>query len=65
VTPRVSVVVPTYRRPALLGRCLQALAAQTVDPEEYEVIVVDDAGDADTRVNRRAIRGARLSLYAN
>jgi len=39
---RVSVVVPTYRRPELLGRCLEALAAQAFDPSAYEVIVADD-----------------------
>jgi glycosyltransferase involved in cell wall biosynthesis len=47
---RVSVVIPTYRRPDLLGRCLQALAAQDFDPCAYEVIVCDDAGAEDTRL---------------
>ena len=28
--PRVSVVVPTYRRPDLLERCLAALLRQTL-----------------------------------
>ncbi len=38
---RVTAVVPTCRRPALLGRALRSIAAQEVDPAE--VIVVDDA----------------------
>jgi glycosyltransferase involved in cell wall biosynthesis len=38
---RISIVVPTRARPALLARCLLALADQEVD-ESYEVIVVDD-----------------------
>lgn len=46
---RVSVVVPTYRRPELLGRCLSALAAQDLDPASFEVIVADDAASEDTR----------------
>jgi GT2 family glycosyltransferase len=46
---RVSVVVPTYRRPELLGRCLSALAAQTLPPEDYEVLIADDASDTTTR----------------
>ncbi|MEI8319890.1 MAG: glycosyltransferase family A protein, partial [Planctomycetia bacterium] len=37
----VTVVVPTYRRPQQLRRCLEALAAQTF-PEPWEVVVVDD-----------------------
>jgi glycosyltransferase involved in cell wall biosynthesis len=49
MTPRVSVVVPTYRRPELLRRCLAALAAQDFAPADYEIIVVDDAGDEATR----------------
>ncbi|HEX7127419.1 MAG TPA: glycosyltransferase, partial [Thermodesulfobacteriota bacterium] len=47
--PRVSVVVPTYRRPDLLDRCLAALDTQTLDPGAYEVLVVDDADAAGTR----------------
>jgi GT2 family glycosyltransferase len=44
VTPRASVVIPTCRRPELLGRCLDALAAQSFAPDQFEVIIVDDAG---------------------
>lgn len=47
--PRVSVVIPTCRRPALLQRCLAALRAQTLHPHEFEVIVVDDGRSDDTR----------------
>jgi GT2 family glycosyltransferase len=49
VTIRISVVVPTYRRIALLERCLAALAAQTLPRDEYEVIVVHDGPSADAR----------------
>lgn len=38
----VSVVVPTYRRPDLLERCLKALQHQTLTHEDYEIIVCDD-----------------------
>lgn len=48
-SPLVSVVVPTYRRPELLRQCLGALSYQTLDPADYEVIVVDDAPDEETR----------------
>ncbi len=46
---RVSVVVPTYRRPVLLARCLEALASQDFDPAACEVLVCDDAADESTR----------------
>ncbi len=38
----LSVVIPTRDRPALLARCLDALAAQDWPPERREIIVVDD-----------------------
>jgi glycosyltransferase involved in cell wall biosynthesis len=41
--PLVSVIVPTYRRPEALGRCLDALGAQTVPRADFEVVVVDDS----------------------
>lgn len=47
--PDVSVVVPTWRRPALLERCLEALVRQTLAPERYEIVVCDDGPDNTTR----------------
>jgi GT2 family glycosyltransferase len=44
-TPRISVVVPTFHRPELLRRCLDAWIAQTIDPEVFEIVVVDDGND--------------------
>jgi GT2 family glycosyltransferase len=41
-SPRISVVVPTFRRAALLRRCLDALIAQRIDPDAFEIIVVDE-----------------------
>ncbi len=46
---RVSVVVPTFKRPDLLIRCLAALMAQDFDAEDYEVIIADDAACDETR----------------
>jgi glycosyltransferase involved in cell wall biosynthesis len=47
--PEVSVVVPTWRRPALLERCLEALVRQSLAPERYEIVVCDDGPDDATR----------------
>lgn len=61
----VSVVIPTYKRPHLLDRCLAALLAQDFPGKRFEVIVVDDAGDAATwRVvgRRRRQAAGRLRL---
>ncbi len=54
--PSVSVVVPTFRRPALLARCLAALARQAFARDDYEVLVCDDAASAATRRQVEALR---------
>ncbi|HJV53570.1 MAG TPA: glycosyltransferase family A protein [Noviherbaspirillum sp.] len=45
----VSIVVPTRGRPQLLNRCLASLVLQRFDPGRFEIIVVDDGPDDDTR----------------
>jgi GT2 family glycosyltransferase len=47
--PAVSVVVPTCGRLELLERCLAALAQQSLAAQRYEVIVVDDQPNVQTR----------------
>lgn len=42
--PFVSVVIPTYRRPAALARCVASLVAQDYPHDGFEVIVVEDGG---------------------
>lgn len=48
LAPLVSVIIPTFNRRVLLSRCLDALALQTLPPEQFEVIVVDDGSTDDT-----------------
>jgi hypothetical protein len=45
----VAVVGPTYRRPALLERCLNGLLVQAYDSARFEIIVCDDGSDESTR----------------
>lgn len=49
MTVRVSVVTPTYRRPAQLAACLERLVNQTLPPSEYEIIIADDEPSLRTR----------------
>jgi cellulose synthase/poly-beta-1,6-N-acetylglucosamine synthase-like glycosyltransferase len=39
---KIAVVVPTFRRPDRLRRLIEALSAQTLEPQRWEVVVVDD-----------------------
>jgi GT2 family glycosyltransferase len=45
----ISVVIPTYRRPALLEKCLVALRRQALPQEAFEILVVSDGYDETTR----------------
>lgn len=61
----VSVVVPTYNRKQRLARVLSALERQTLAPELFEVVVVDDGstdGTADSlRQQRRRLQVRAIS----
>ena len=46
--PLLTVVVATYNRADVIPRTLRRLAEQTLDPSQYEVIVVDDGSPDDT-----------------
>jgi glycosyltransferase involved in cell wall biosynthesis len=41
----VSVIIPAYRRPALLRSAIRSVLAQDLDPHQFEVIVVDSSPD--------------------
>jgi glycosyltransferase involved in cell wall biosynthesis len=67
--PEVSVVVPTRDRATRLAAALEALRGQSIEPERFEVIVVDDGSTDETRelLDRlpgdggRAMRAIRLA----
>lgn len=56
--PQLSVVVPAYNDAPALRYCLARLAAQTLAPAAYEVLVVDDGSTDETpRVAAEAAGG--------
>ncbi len=59
------VVVPARDEEQLIGRCLEALAAQTVSPDAFETIVVADGCTDATEETARAVAirlGLRLTV---
>jgi GT2 family glycosyltransferase len=58
-SPEISVIVPVRNGAGSLGPLLDSLAAQTLEAERYEVIVVDNASTDDT-ATLAAAGGARL-----
>jgi glycosyltransferase involved in cell wall biosynthesis len=47
--PKVSVVIPTKNRSALLAESIEHIESQTVPRDQYEVIVIDNDSADDTR----------------
>ena len=45
---RITVIIPTYNRKEMLLKCLRALDRQTILPQEFEVVVVDDGSSDGT-----------------
>ncbi|MBI5820923.1 MAG: glycosyltransferase [Verrucomicrobia bacterium] len=43
--PVLSVVITTYNRPDLLARCLAGFESQSLEPSQFEIIVVDDGSE--------------------
>lgn len=53
---KISVVIPTFRRPHLLTRCLDALLAQDFPAPGFELIIVSDGEDPATADKLESIR---------
>ena len=47
--PELSVVVPTYDRPEIIQALLDRLARQTLAPDRFEVVTVDDGSTTPVR----------------
>jgi glycosyltransferase involved in cell wall biosynthesis len=47
---KISIIIPTKNRIAVLEKCLNALVAQDIDKKDFEIIVVDD-GSVDETAN--------------
>ena len=56
MSPRLSVVIPTYNRASSVVRLLEQLAKQSVSPERFEVVVVDDGSAEDPTPRVSALR---------
>ena len=66
--PKVSIVITTINRPALLAETLKSITAQAY--KDYEIIVVDDGTDAETPAickafNVEYIHVGRTGVYRN
>ena len=63
MTPLVSIVLPTYNRPRLLRRALWCIKEQTFT--DYEVIVVNDAGNWEMKYWAKEYGGVQNIIFIN
>ena len=48
-SPHVSVIIPTFNQQLYLGRCIRSLLKQTMNDEDYEIILVNDGSNDNTK----------------
>ncbi len=56
--PVISVVVPALNEARVIGRCLESLRRQTLPPDRFEVILVDNGSTDGTAAIARSFAGA-------
>jgi len=61
--PELSVIVPTHARSERLADLLRRCDAQTLAPERFELVVVDDGSPDPVRIDPRAHRFALTLLH--
>lgn len=60
---KLSVIIPSYKRPELLKRCLHSLVLQDFPPDDYEIIVITDGIDQNSH---RSVEECRAkTLFSN
>ena len=64
-SPRISIIIPTYRAEGTIMKCLTALLHQTAASDSYEIIVVDDGSDDNTCDQVEKIKNVRLFKQQN
>lgn len=62
-SPLFSVIVPTYNRPEMLKKAIQSILDQTF--QDFEIIVVNDAGNDVTEIIQSFDEGSRLICLAH
>ncbi len=46
---KFSIIIPTYNRPGLLEELLESIAIQDFNPDEFEILIIDNHSDNDVK----------------
>ena len=55
-TPHITVIIPHLNQQRFLEQCLSSLDAQTLERDQFEVIVVDNGSSESRRRSLRSIK---------
>jgi glycosyltransferase involved in cell wall biosynthesis len=59
---RISAIVCTFKRPEYLRQALQSLCDQSLPRDQYEIIVVDNAVQVETKQVVKGFKGGGMNL---
>lgn len=62
MSTKISAVICTYKRADYLRVALQSLCEQTLPRDRYEILVIDNAGESETKNVVDEFRGAKVQL---
>ncbi|MGL4391950.1 MAG: glycosyltransferase family 2 protein [Fusobacteriaceae bacterium] len=67
ISPEISIVIPTYNRDILLKEALDSALFQNKIKMSYEIIVVEDCGDKNTKIEKlfETYNDGKISYYKN
>jgi glycosyltransferase involved in cell wall biosynthesis len=63
MNPKISVVIPTYKRPHLIGRAIQSVLNQTY--QNFEIVVIDDSPNDETEKVVKSFNDIRIKYTRN
>ena len=46
---QISVIVPSYNAELYIGRCIRSLLKQSLNQEDFEIIVINDSSRDNTK----------------
>jgi len=60
--PLISVIIPTYNRKDILQKALDAYKDQSLPPDQFEIIVIDDGSTDGTKEAVEKVRNTQLNI---
>jgi glycosyltransferase involved in cell wall biosynthesis len=63
INPKVSVIIPTYKRPHLIGRAIRSVLNQTY--QNFEIVIIDDSPNDETEKVVKNFNDKRIKYIRN